>query len=73
VEKDPQYALGHLSLGLLERPKPERWRSAHFLRKVIELLSSRRDEETLQGPESLQVAMARRLAMAGLENLETRP
>jgi chemotaxis protein methyltransferase CheR len=73
VEHNPGYVLGHLSLGLLDRPRQERWRSAHHLNTVLNLLRSRRDEETLQGPECLQVAMARRLALAGLENLERRP
>lgn len=72
VEKNPGYVLGHLSLGLLERPLASRWKSAHHLQLVIELLRNRRDDEVLHGPESLQVAMARRLARAGLENLERR-
>ena len=72
IEKNPGYVLGHLSLGLLERPQASRWQSAHHLHLVIELLRTRRDDEVLHGPESLQVAMARRLARAGLENLERR-
>lgn len=72
IERNPAYVLGHLSLGLLERPPATRWRSAHHLKLVIELLRNRRDDEILHGPESLQVAMARRLARAGLENLERR-
>lgn len=72
IEHSPGYVLGHLSLGLIERPPSDRWRSEYYLNTVLELLRSRRDEEVLQGPECLQVAMARRLAKAGLENLEKR-
>jgi chemotaxis protein methyltransferase CheR len=73
VDSHPDYVLGHLSLGLLERPASERFRSAQYLNTVLELLRTRGDEEILQGPERVQVAMARRLARAGLENLERRP
>jgi hypothetical protein len=54
----------------MERPPQDRWRSAHYLKTVMALLKTRRDEDVLQGPECLPVAMARRLALAGLENLE---
>lgn len=69
---NPQYVQGHLSLGLLERPPHQKWRSAEHLHTVISLLAQSRDDELLQGPEPLQVAMARRLASAGLANLERR-
>lgn len=69
---NPQYVQGHLSLGLLERPPHQKWRSAEHLHTVISLLAQRRDDELLHGPEPVQVAMARRLASAGLANLERR-
>ena len=68
----PGYVLGHLSLGLLERPLHQKWRGAEHLHTVITLLQKRSDDEILHGPEPLQVAMARRLASAGLANLERR-
>lgn len=68
----PGYVLGHLSLGLLDRPLHQKWRGAEHLHTVLTLLQTRRDDEILHGPEQLQVAMARRLASAGLANLERR-
>jgi chemotaxis protein methyltransferase CheR len=70
--QNPGYVLGHLSLGLLERPLHQKWRATQHLQTVITLLRQRADDEILHGPEPLQVAMARRLASAGLANLERR-
>lgn len=72
LKSSPSYVLGHLSLGLLDRPQHQRWRGAQHLQTVITLLKQRADDEILHGPEPLQVAMARRLASAGLANLERR-
>ncbi len=66
---NPGYVLGHLSLGLIERAASERWRGAYHLNTVLTLLRPRADAEILHGPECLQVAMARRLAQAGLQTL----
>ncbi len=70
---NPGYVLCHLSLGLLDRPPQKRWLGAEHLHTVLTLLHLRSDDEILHGPEPLQVAMARRLASAGLANLERRP
>lgn len=72
LQVNPQYVQGHLSLGLLERPQHQKWRGAEHLHTVISLLAQCRDDELLQGPEPLQAAHARRLASAGLANLERR-
>ncbi len=72
LSQNPNYVLGHLSLGLLERPQHQKWRGTQHLRAVVSLLEHRPDDEVLHGPEPLQVAMARRLATAGLANMERR-
>jgi len=72
LQHKPDYVLGHLSLGLLERPPHQKWRSVEHLHTVVTLLAHRLDDEMLSGPEPLQVAMARRLARAGLANMERR-
>lgn len=72
LNQNPDYVLAHLSLGLMERPQHQRWRGAQHLRTVMTLLAQRPDDEVLNGPEPLQVAMARRLATAGLANMERR-
>lgn len=72
LNQNPTYVLGHLSLGLLERPQHQKWRGTQHLKAVVSLLEHRPDDEVLHGPEPLQVAMARRLATAGLANMERR-
>ncbi|MFO0580317.1 MAG: CheR family methyltransferase [Polyangia bacterium] len=65
----PTYVLGHLSLGLL----PLRGRREHHaphLERVLSLLEQRADDEILEGPERLRVALARRLAQQGLRDLQ---
>lgn len=69
---NPDDVLAHLRLGLLERPQHQKWRGTQHLRTVMMLLAQRPDDEVLNGPEPLQVAMARRLATAGLANMERR-
>lgn len=69
VDKAPDYVLAHLSLGLMERPKGQRWLSGRHLGAVLHLLQNRREDETLQGPEPLSVGHARRLASVGLNDL----
>jgi chemotaxis protein methyltransferase CheR len=69
VEQDPDYVLAHLSLGLIERPKGQRWLSGRHLGAVLHLVQSRREDETLPGPEPLSVGHARRLAAVALSAL----
>lgn len=72
LRHQPDYVLGHLSAGLLERPPHQKWRNVQHLHTVVSLLSHRPDDEMLHGPEPLQVAMARKLAFAGLANMGRR-
>jgi chemotaxis protein methyltransferase CheR len=64
IHQSPDYALAHLSLGLGEAADGET-RATH-LRRVLELVAGRRDEDLLDGPEPIPVAWARKLALAGL-------
>lgn len=75
VALSPGYVLGHLSLGLVPKRGRGEHRAAHHLSTVLTLLERRADDEILEGPERLRVAMARRLAQQGLANIhpEGRP
>ena len=68
---DPEYVLGHLSLGLsmLEFPMRDPARARHHLERVRLLLYGRSDTDLLPGPEPLTVGLARSLALAGLRLL----
>ena len=65
----PTYVLGHLSLGLLPLRGRREHRAPH-LERVLSLLEQRTDDEILEGPEQLRVALARRLAQQGLRDLQ---
>ncbi len=65
VGRKPDYVLGHLGLGLAE--KVERCERARHLELVIALLTPRRDEEILPGPDPLPVSWVRKMAHAGLK------
>jgi chemotaxis protein methyltransferase CheR len=69
VDREPDFILGHLSLGLQERPPGRRWLSGRHLGIVLHLLQSRGDSEILGGPEPLLVGHARRLASVALADL----
>lgn len=69
VALSPSYVLGHLSLGLLPKRGRGEHRAAHHLSTVLTLLDRRADDEILDGPERLRVALARRLAQQGLANI----
>ena len=62
------YALGHLSLGLLllESAPRDEARARRHLEHVLELLIGRSDAELLRGPETLAIGLARRLATTAL-------
>lgn len=68
---DPEYVLGHLSLGLsvLELPQRDPARARRHLERVRLLLAGRSDADLLPGPEPLAVGLARSLALAGLRQL----
>jgi chemotaxis protein methyltransferase CheR len=69
VEESPDYILGRLSLGLSDDEEPGA-RAGH-LRRVLELLGSRREVELLDGlDEPLAVSLVRRMAMAALRRVE---
>lgn len=70
VALSPSYVLGHLSLGLQPKRGRGEHRSAHHLSTVLTLLERRGDDEILEGPERLPVALARRLAQQGLQNIQ---
>jgi chemotaxis protein methyltransferase CheR len=59
VQRDPDYVLGRLGLGL-DGDDGE-------LRAVLALLADRRDDEILPGPEPLAVSWVRTMAQAGLK------
>lgn len=69
VDREPDFILGHLSLGLQERPPGRRWLSGRHLGVVLHLLQNRGDSEILGGPEPLLVGHARRLASVALADL----
>lgn len=69
VALDPGFILGHLSLGLFERPPGRRWLSGRHLGVVLHLLQNRSDSESLGGSEALTVSHARRLASVALADL----
>lgn len=69
VALEPSFILGHLSLGLIERPSGRRWLSGRHLGIVLHLLESRNDSDILGGPEPLLVGHARRLAAVALAEL----
>jgi chemotaxis protein methyltransferase CheR len=63
VSLDPEYVLGHLSLGLDG--------DTQHLERVLELVAARRDDELLAGPDPLPVSWVRKVARAGLRNKGT--
>jgi chemotaxis protein methyltransferase CheR len=68
----PDYVLGHLSLGLLEREVDPAFYRVKHLRTVLNLVKGRRDEEMLPGPDPLPVSWVRKMANAGLAKSEER-
>jgi chemotaxis protein methyltransferase CheR len=68
VQIAPHYVLGHLSLGLADEESGSA-RSGH-LRRVLELVESRRDEEPLGGLDALPVSWVRKMAAAALRRIE---
>ncbi len=67
----PDYALGHLSLGLiaLESPLRDEQRARRHLTVLLSLLERRGDTELLPGPEPIAAGLARLLASTALRKL----
>jgi hypothetical protein len=71
VAESPDYILGRLSLGLADDEEPGA-RAGH-LRRVLELLGSRREMELLDGlDEPVAVSLVRKMAMTALTRVEVK-
>jgi tetratricopeptide (TPR) repeat protein len=60
VAEAPDYALGHLTLGL-------RGGGAIHFERALALVAGRRDDELLPGPDRLPVSWVRKIAQAGVK------
>jgi chemotaxis protein methyltransferase CheR len=64
----PDYVVGRLSLGLFDEETPAV--RAQHLRRVLELVASRREAEMLDGIDPLPVSWVRKMAAAALRRIE---
>jgi chemotaxis protein methyltransferase CheR len=69
VDRDPDYVLAHLDLGLAEGELGPAVRASH-LRRVLELIGDRANGDMLTGPDPLPVSWVRTMADSALKRLE---